>query len=80
MRNNKSGGTRKLDTLYDAADSASDVLSAIDRAVKRLRNLMEQAHGGTWVTHVNHEAGTEFALLRPQLRGAVHKPKRGEVV
>lgn len=45
----------------------------------RLAEVMQELHGGTWVSHLMHEPGSEFAIIRPKLDRPVN-PKRGEVV
>jgi|GEM_PF-6512073 len=67
----------RLDTLYHAADEAAGLIAAIDRAAKRLHDLMEQAHGGRMRVDINHEHG--FALVVSHKHDAITKPRKGEV-
>lgn len=43
---------------------APDPLDAIRHTADLLADMMAEAHGGSWMAHVDHETG--FALIQPK--------------
>lgn len=45
-----------------------DDLTRITLLAQALADAMGDVHGGNWLSHVSHDHGAEFALVRPDTR------------
>lgn len=77
--------------MSTAPNAISTALSAQAHQVARLQRtsmqnvadvlatMMEDMHGGTWKTDIDHGSNTAFILIRLANDKPIAKPKRGEI-
>lgn len=53
--------------------------TSIKNVADVLATMMQDMHGGTWKTAIDHGSDTAFILIQPASDKPIAKPKRGEI-